>query len=67
MGGGWGESRREHGPSIHHLKGARPRGFLGKARTLRRTIGKSLVQSRCASRDSLVGVSDYSIHPFYLS
>ena len=48
-------------------KGLNPRGFLGKARTLRRTIGKSLVQSRCTSRDSLVGVSDYSIHPFYLS
>lgn len=43
-----GESRREHGPSVHHLKGAHPRSFLGKARTLR-TIGKSLVQSRYTS------------------
>ena len=38
-------------------KGLSPRGFLGKARILRRTIGKSLVQSRCTSRVSLVRVS----------
>ena len=37
-------------------KGRSPRGFLGKARILR-TIGKSLVQSRCTSRVSLVRVS----------
>ena len=37
-------------------KGLSPRGFLGKARILR-TIGTSLVQSRCASRVSLVRVS----------
>ena len=34
-----------------------PRGFLGKARTLRRTNGKSLVQSRYTPRVSLVRVS----------
>ena len=38
-------------------KGLSPRGFLGKARILRRTIGKSLVQSRCTSRVNLVRVS----------
>ena len=38
-------------------EGLGPRGFLGKARILRRTIGKSLVQSRCTSRVSLVRVS----------
>ena len=38
-------------------KGLSPRGFLGKARILRRTIGKSLVQSRCISRVGLVSVS----------
>ena len=37
-------------------KGLSPRGFLGKARILR-TIGKSLVQSRCTSTVSLVRVS----------
>ena len=34
-----------------------PRGFLGKAHTLRRTISKSLVQSRYTLRVSLVKVS----------
>ena len=49
-------------------RGLNLRGFLGKARILRRTIGKSLVQSRCTSRVSLVkGFFDYSILPFYLS
>ena len=38
-------------------KGLSPRGFLGKVRILRRAIGKSLVQSRCTSRVSLVRVS----------
>ena len=38
-------------------KGLSPRGFLGKAHILRRTVGKSLVQSRCTSRVSLVRVS----------
>ena len=38
-------------------KGLSPRGFLDKARILRRTIGKSLVQSRCTSRVSLLRVS----------
>ena len=35
-------------------KGLSPRGFLGKAHILRRTIGKSLVQPRCTSRVSVV-------------
>ena len=26
-----GESRREHGPSIHHLKGAQPQGLSGQS------------------------------------
>ena len=38
-------------------KGLSPRGFLGKAHILRRTTGKSLVQSRCTSRVNLVRVS----------
>ena len=38
-------------------KGLNLRGFLGKARILRRTIGKSLVQPKCTSRLSLVRVS----------
>ena len=42
-----------------------PRGFLVKARTLRRTISKSLIQSRCTLRVSLVRVS--LIIPFILS
>ena len=48
-------------------KGLSPRGFLGKAHILRRTIGKSLVQSRYTLRVSLVRVFFYSFHPFYLS
>ena len=32
MGGGsGGESRREYGPSIHHLKGAQPQGLSGQS------------------------------------
>ena len=57
MGGGQGESRREHEPSYITSKGLSPRGFLVKAHILRRTIGTSLVQSRCTSRVSLVRVS----------
>ena len=38
-------------------KGLSPRGFLGKARILRITLGKSLVQSRCTPRVNLVRVS----------
>ena len=38
-------------------EGLSPRGFLGKAHALRRTISKSLVQSRCTSRVNLVRVS----------
>ena len=38
-------------------RGSAPGAFWGKARTLRRTIGKSLVQSRCISRINLVRVS----------
>ena len=30
-GSGWGESRRERGLSIHHLKGARPQGLSGQS------------------------------------
>ena len=37
-------------------KGLSPRGFLGKAHILRRTVGKSLVQSRYTLRVSLVRV-----------
>lgn len=37
-------------------KGLSPRGFLGKACILRKTIGKSLLQFRCTSRVSLVRV-----------
>ena len=38
-------------------KGFSPRGLLDKAHILRRTVGKSLVQSRCTLRVSLVRVS----------
>ena len=58
MGGG---SRGSSGGSMGLLyiisKGLSPRGFLGKACILRRTISKSLVQSRCTSKVSLVRVS----------
>ena len=56
MGGGSGGSPggSMDGPSVHHPKGAQPQVFLDKARTLRRTISKSLVQPRCTLRDSLV-------------
>ena len=38
-------------------KGEIREGFFGSARSLKRPKGKSLVQSRCSSRESLVRVS----------
>ena len=58
MGGGSGGSPGGSlGLPYITSKGLSPRGFLGKARILRRTAGKSLVQSRCISRVGLVSVS----------
>ena len=58
MGGGSGRSPGgSMGLPYITSKGLSPRGFLDKAHILRRTIGKSLVQSRCTSRVSLVRVS----------
>ena len=38
-------------------KGEIREGFFGSARSIKRPKGKSLVQSRCSSRESLVRVS----------
>ena len=60
LGMGGGSGRRPVGSvGLPHItsKGLSPRGFLDKAHILRRTIGTSLVQSRCTSRASLVRVS----------
>ena len=58
MGGGSGW-RPEGSMGLPHIssKGLSPRGFLDKARIQRKTIGTSLVQSRCTSRVSLVRIS----------
>ena len=66
MGGGSGDSAEgSMGLPYITAKGLGPRGFLSKARTLRRKIGKSLVQSKCTLKVSLVRVS--LIIPFILS
>ena len=60
LGMGGGSGRRPGGSmGLPHItsKGLSPRGFLDKARIQRKTIGTSLVQSRCTSRASLVRVS----------
>ena len=58
MGGGSGGSPGgSMGLPYITSKDLSPRGFLGKAGTLRRTNGKSLVQSRYTPRVSLVRVS----------
>ena len=46
-GGSGGSPRRVMGLPYITSKGLNPRGFLGKARLLRRAIGNSLIQSRC--------------------
>ena len=63
-----GESRREHGPSVHHLKGAQPQGLSEQSPYFEENNQQKFSPIQMYL-EGYFGKSffDYSIHPFYLS